>query len=73
MESSSQTAVPARNSDRVLVIMAKAPRLSEVKTRLTASLSPTAATAFYRCLRDDTMALARELAAAQSRTGTADL
>ena len=48
-------------SDRVLVIMAKAPRLGEVKTRLTPSLSPTAVTAFYCCLLDDTLALARSL------------
>ena len=48
-------------SDRVLVIMAKAPRLGEVKTRLTPSLSHTAVTAFYCCLLDDTLALARSL------------
>ncbi len=48
-------------SDRVLVIMAKAPRPGEVKTRLTPSLSPTAVTAFYCCLLDDTLALARSL------------
>ena len=48
-------------SDRVLVIMAKAPRLGEVKTRLVPSLSPAAVTAFYCCLLDDTLALARSL------------
>ena len=48
-------------SDRVLVIMAKAPRPGEVKTRLTASLSPQAVTDFYCCLFDDTLALARSL------------
>ena len=48
-------------SDRVLVIMAKAPRLGEVKTRLTPTLSPAAVTAFYCCLLDDTLALARSL------------
>jgi uncharacterized protein len=48
-------------SDRVLVIMAKAPRPGEVKTRLTPSLSPTAVTAFYCCLLEDTLALARSL------------
>jgi uncharacterized protein len=47
--------------DRVLVIMAKAPRLGEVKTRLTPNLSLTAVTAFYCCLLDDTLALARSL------------
>jgi rSAM/selenodomain-associated transferase 1 len=55
MESSSETVVP------VLVIMAKAPRPGAVKTRLVAGLSPEAVTAFYRCLLDDTLALARSL------------
>ena len=48
-------------SDRVLVIMAKAPRPGEVKTRLTPSFSPQAVAAFYCCLLDDTLALARSL------------
>ena len=48
-------------SDRVLVIMAKAPRPGAVKTRLTPSISPAAVTAFYRCLLEDTLALARSL------------
>ena len=48
-------------SDRVLVIMAKAPRPGEVKTRLTPRLSPEAVTAFYCCLLEDTLALARSL------------
>jgi len=48
-------------SDRVLVIMAKAPRPGAVKTRLTPSLSPEAVTAFYCCLLDDTLTLARSL------------
>ena len=48
-------------SDRVLVIMAKAPRPGSVKTRLAHSLSPAAVTAFYGCLLDDTLALARSL------------
>src|SRR4030081_1064033 len=61
MKSSSETVVRSSGSDRVLVIMAKAPRLGEVKTRLTPSLSPTAVTAFYCCLLDDTLALARSL------------
>jgi uncharacterized protein len=47
--------------DRVLVIMAKAPRPGEVKTRLATSLSAEAVTAFYCCLLDDTLALARSL------------
>lgn len=61
MESSSQTKVPARKFDGVLVIMAKAPRPGAVKTRLTQSMPPEAATEFYRCLLDDTLALARSL------------
>ncbi len=47
--------------DRVLVIMAKAPRPGAVKTRLASSLSSEAVTAFYCCLLDDTLALARSL------------
>lgn len=47
--------------ERVLVIMAKAPRPGAVKTRLTPSLSPEAVTVFYGCLLDDTLALARSL------------
>jgi uncharacterized protein len=61
MESSSQTAGSLLNRDRVLVIMAKAPRPGAVKTRLVPSLSPEAVTAFYRCLLHDTLALARSL------------
>ena len=49
------------SSNHVLVIMAKAPRLGAVKTRLAPSLSSTAVTAFYCCLLDDTLALARSL------------
>ncbi len=48
-------------SERVLVIMAKAPRPGVVKTRLASSLSPAAVTAFYCCLLSDTLALARSL------------
>jgi hypothetical protein len=46
---------------RTLVVMAKAPRPGEVKTRLTPGLSPEAVTDFYCCLLDDTLALARSL------------
>jgi rSAM/selenodomain-associated transferase 1 len=60
MRSSSETVVRS-GSDRVLVIMAKAPRLGAVKTRLAPSLSPAAVTAFYGCLLEDTLALARSL------------
>ena len=47
--------------DRVLVIMAKAPRLGAVKTRLLPSLSPQGVLDFYRCLLEDTLSLARSL------------
>ena len=61
MESSSQNEARSSNEGRTLVVMAKAPRPGEVKTRLVSSLSPTAAVAFYRCLLNDTLALARSL------------
>ena len=61
MDLSSETVVPARHSDRVLVVMAKAPRPGTVKTRLLPSLPLQAVTAFYRCLLEDTLALARSL------------
>jgi rSAM/selenodomain-associated transferase 1 len=61
MKSSSETIVHSSGSDRVLVIMAKAPRPGEVKTRLTPNLSPAAVTTFYCCLLDDTLALARSV------------
>ena len=47
--------------DRVLVIMAKAPRPGEVKTRLAPCLPPNAVIPFYCCLLNDTLALARSL------------
>jgi rSAM/selenodomain-associated transferase 1 len=61
MKSASETVVRSSGSDPVLVIMAKAPRPGAVKTRLASSLSPAAVTAFYCCLLDDTLALARSL------------
>jgi len=61
MESSSQTIMNSRNLDCTLVIMAKAPKPGKVKTRLVQSLPLAAVTALYRCLLDDTMALARSL------------
>jgi rSAM/selenodomain-associated transferase 1 len=61
MESSSEIAVPARNDDRVLAIMAKAPRPGAVKTRLTPGLPIEAVASFYGCLLGDTLALARSL------------
>jgi uncharacterized protein len=53
--------VRSSEGNRVLVIMAKAPRPGVVKTRLASSLSPEAVTTFYCCLLDDTLALARSL------------
>ena len=61
MKSSSETVVHSSGTDRVLVIMAKAPRPGAVKTRLAPGLSPASVTAFYCCLLDDTLALARSL------------
>jgi len=48
-------------ANRTLVIMAKAPRLGSVKTRLTESLSPQAVTELYRCFLNDTIDLAQGL------------
>src|SRR5580693_6389043 len=61
MGSSGEIVVPARKRDRVLVIMAKAPRPGAVKTRLTPSLPLQAVAAFYGCLLGDTLAVARSL------------
>lgn len=61
VESSSQAVAPLRNRDRVLVIMAKAPRPGAVKTRLTSSLPVPAVTELYCCLLEDTLALAKSL------------
>jgi hypothetical protein len=61
MKSASESVVPSSGSDCVLVIMAKAPRAGAVKIRLTSSLPTEAVTAFYCCLLDDTLALARSL------------
>lgn len=51
--------------DRTLVIMAKAPKPGMVKTRLAQRLPLPAVTALYRCLLDDTIALAQSLVNAQ--------
>src|SRR5258708_1575306 len=47
--------------NRTLVIMAKAPRLGSVKTRLAESLSLQAVAELYQCLLNDTIALAQAL------------
>jgi hypothetical protein len=61
MKPSSQTTAGSRSGDCTLVIMAKAPKPGVVKTRLAQSLPLTAVVELYRCLLDDTMALARSL------------
>ena len=61
MKSSSNSVLRSSGSDRVLVIMAKAPRAGAVKTRLASSLSPKAVIDFYCCLLEDTLALAWSL------------
>ena len=61
MESCSQKVVGSSHPHRTLVIMAKAPRPGMVKTRLMESLPPSAVTALYRCLLQDTLALATSL------------
>jgi uncharacterized protein len=61
MKSSRKTVARSSGSDRVLVIMAKAPRAGMVKTRLAPNLSPEAVIDFYCCLLEDTLALARSL------------
>jgi uncharacterized protein len=48
-------------TNRTLVIMAKAPRLGSVKTRLAESLSLQEVTELYLCLLNDTIALAQAL------------
>jgi uncharacterized protein len=53
--------LPHRNDVHTLVIMAKAPRPGMVKTRLAQRLPVAAVTELYRCLLDDTMALAHSL------------
>ena len=61
MESSNQSAVSFSHPSRTLVIMAKAPKPGMVKTRLTENLPSPAVTALYRCLLEDTLALATSL------------
>ena len=61
MESSGQATVCFSHPNRTLVIMAKAPKPGMVKTRLTESLPSSAVTALYRCLLEDTLALAESL------------
>jgi len=48
-------------ANRTLVIMAKAPRVGSVKTRLAETLPPSAVTELYGCLLNDTIELAQAL------------
>jgi uncharacterized protein len=61
MEPYNHTLVHSADPGRTLVIMAKAPRPGTVKTRLSQSLPSPAVTALYRCLLEDTIALARSV------------
>ncbi|HEX7960451.1 MAG TPA: TIGR04282 family arsenosugar biosynthesis glycosyltransferase [Terriglobales bacterium] len=61
MERSRHSSVPLPDQRRTLVIMAKAPKPGMVKTRLMQSLPSSAVTALYRCLLEDTIALASSL------------
>jgi rSAM/selenodomain-associated transferase 1 len=61
MESNNQKLGHSANDTRTLVIMAKAPRPGQVKTRLAQSLPALAVTALYRCLLADTVSLAKSL------------
>ena len=65
MKSSNGKDIRSSDRDRVLVIMAKAPRPGVVKTRLTPGFSPETVTDFYRCLLDDTLTLAQSLSDAK--------
>jgi uncharacterized protein len=64
MESSSENMARPANRDCTLVIMAKAPRPGMVKTRLAQRLPPLAVIELYRCLLEDTLALAQSLGGA---------
>ena len=64
MESSPNHLLSAER-DRTLVIMAKAPKLGMVKTRLAECLPQSVVTELYRCLLEDTMSLARSLGSAE--------
>ncbi len=61
MKTFSQSTAGSRSGGCTLVIMAKAPKPGVVKTRLAQSLPLAAVVELYRCLLDDTMALARSL------------
>jgi len=66
MEDSRPTIAVTSRPTRILVIMAKAPRRGRVKTRLMQSLPAEAVTTLYRCLLEDTVALAKSLAGVEA-------
>jgi rSAM/selenodomain-associated transferase 1 len=57
----SETIGHSPDNDRILVVMAKAPRPGMVKTRLAKNLPVGAVADLYRCLLEDTMTLAHSL------------
>jgi uncharacterized protein len=61
MESPRENPTRSSNGKRTLVVMAKAPKPGMVKTRLSPSVPVSAATELYRCLLNDTIALAHSL------------
>jgi uncharacterized protein len=61
MEPRRQIVAETQNADCIIVIMAKAPRLGMVKTRLARHLSPPAVADLYRRLLEDTLTLAHAL------------
>jgi uncharacterized protein len=61
MQSTTQVNVHPGQADCTLVIMAKAPKPGGVKTRLAQFLPPSAVIELYRCLLEDTIALAQSL------------
>jgi len=61
MEPSGEKIGRSTNGDCTLVIMAKAPRPGRVKTRLAQIIPLPAVIELYRCLLDDTIALAQSL------------
>lgn len=60
-----QNTVRFSKQNRTLVIMAKAPKSGMAKTRLNQSLPSPAITSLYRCLLEDTVALATSLTGVQ--------
>jgi uncharacterized protein len=61
MPSSSHNNSHSSASNRTIVIMAKAPRIGGVKSRLTQTLAPSDVLELYQCFLDDTVALAQSL------------